>query len=300
MKKKSSAKSGFVNWRNLFSILLGTFGLVLASFAATSSKHKLPRQRTGADLQRVHGPTAPVTPSAASPTSGTLTSANIGSTNALNYGDTVGSATNETFFAGMGTCAVPMSCSTYTLTIAPSVGTPSTGYDPTKYDIFIEIVWAHSAEDYDTFVCATAGNCVQGNIVAQNTSTADPETISLPTSTTPGQYTINAVMATGGFEPYTAVVYLKTKLGSQGNCAAPADCTPPRYFNYPAGTGQGDGAGEPSIGIDWNPNVASLKDTTSPDFTTGVKRLNTGGVAFMTMNGVFPATTKNGPGGEAN
>src|ERR1700736_6225361 len=164
MKKKISSKSGFVNWRNVFAIFLCTFGLVLASFAATSSKHKLPRQRTTADLRPVHRPAAPVTPAAASPTGGTLTSANIGTSNALNYADAIGSSTNETFFAGMGTCAVPMSCSTYTLTIAPSVGTPSTGYDPTKYDIFIEIVWAHSAEDYDTFVCATAGNCVQGNI----------------------------------------------------------------------------------------------------------------------------------------
>ena len=170
MKKKISSKSGFINSRNLFAILLCTFGLVLASFAATSSKHKLPRQRTGADLQRVHGPATPVTPSAASPTGGTLTSANIGTSNALNYADTVGSATNETFFAGMGTCAVPMSCSTFTLTIDSSVGS----LDPTKYQIFIELVWPQAAEDYDTFVCSTGGNCVTANVIASNTSTADP------------------------------------------------------------------------------------------------------------------------------
>src|ERR1700730_647328 len=166
MKKKVSSKSGFINSRNLFAILLCTFGLVLASFAATSSKHKLPRQRTTADLRPVHRPAAPVTPSAASPTGGTLTSANIGSNNALNYADTVGSATNETFFAGMGTCAVPQSCSTYTLTIDPSVGTAVPNvYDPTKYEIFIELSWAQAAEDYDTFVCSGAGNCVTANVV---------------------------------------------------------------------------------------------------------------------------------------
>lgn len=290
MKKKSSSKSGFINTRNLLGVFLCLSGISLAmlSLAATPSKQKVTPK-----------PAAPA-PAAPTPTGGTLTSANIGAAKALNWADSVGSATNDTFFAGMGTCAVPMSCSTFTLTIDPSVGTPSTGYDPTKYDIFIELAWAQPAEDYDTFVCTSSGNCVQGNVIASNTSNADPETISLPTSTTPGQYTINAVMATGAFEPYMATAYLKAKLGPQGNCGPPADCTPPRYFNYPAGTGQGDGAGEPSIGVDWNPNVASLKDTTSPDFTTGVKRLNTGGVAFMTMNGVFPATTKNGPGGEAN
>jgi hypothetical protein len=293
MKKQSSSKSGFITTRNVLGILLIVTGLSVAVIGFGAS-NKLPA------LKSVSGAKKPAAPAAPTPASATLTSANIGSTNALNYADSVGSATNETFFAGMGTCVVPMSCSTFTFTIDPSVGTPSTGYDPTKYDIFIELVWPHSAEDYDTFVCTGSGNCVQGNVIAQNTSTADPETITLPTSTTPGQYTINAVMATGGFEPYTAAVYLKSKLGTQGNCAAPADCTPPRYFNYPAGTGQGDGAGEPSIGVDWNPNVASLKDITSPDFVTGTKRLNTGGVAFMTMNGVFPGTTKNGPGGEAN
>ncbi len=51
---------------------------------------------------------------------------------------------------------------------------------------------------------------------------------------------------------------------------------PPRFQNYPSGAGQANSAGEPSIGIDWNPNVATLKDVTPPT------RLNTGGVAFFT------------------
>jgi PKD repeat protein len=297
MRTNSRSKSGFINSRNLVAILLCAAGISLAmvGFGATPSKQKAaPKQQTAADLKPVHGSTGAVTPSAASPAAGTLTSANIGTANALNWADTVGSATNETFFAGMGTCAVPMSCSTFTLTIDPSVGTAAGSYDPTKYSIFIELSWPQAAEDYDTFVCTTGGTCVQANILAQNTSTADPETISLPTTTPPGVYTVNAVMATGAFEPYTGTVYLKPipqTTGCTGNC------TPPRYMNYPAGLGQGDGAGEPSIGIDWNPNVASLKDTTSPDFTTGIKRLNTGGVAFATMNGV--GSTSNGPLGEA-
>jgi hypothetical protein len=273
MKKKSSAKSGFVNSRNLFAVLLGTFGLVLASVAGTLSEHMASKEET--TLKSMHGPAAPVTPSAPTPTGGTLTSANIGTANALNYADTVGSATNDTFFAGSGTCAVPMSCSTFTLTIDSSVGS----LDPTKYQIFIELVWPQAAEDYDTFVCSTGGNCVTANVIASNTSTADPETITLPTTQAPGVYTINAVMATGAFEPYTGTVYIKPipqVTGCTGNC------TPPRYINYPAGPGQADDAGEPSLGVDWNPNVASLKNTSSPIFTTGTMRRNTGGVAFFT------------------
>jgi PKD domain len=300
MKKVSPSKSGFIATRSVIGVLLcaAAISLAMFSFAGTPTKQARAKQEVlGRGPLVADSPAAPAPPQAATPAGGTLTSANVGANKALNYADTVGSATNDTFFAGMGTCAVPMSCSTYTLTIDPSVGTASTGYDPNNYDIFILLVWPHSAEDYDTWVCSGGGNCVQGNVIGSNASTADPETITLPTNTPPGQYTINAVMATGAFEPYTGTVYLKPKFGGQGNCASPANCTPPRYINYPAGTGQGNGAGEPSIGVDWNPNVATLKDTVSADFGTGVKRLNTGGVAFLVMNG--DGTTKNGLLGEA-
>jgi hypothetical protein len=43
-------------------------------------------------------------------------------------------------------------------------------------------------------------------------------------------------------------------------------------MSYPAGSGQADDAGEPSLGVDWNPNVAALKHD----------KVNTGGVAFFT------------------
>src|ERR1700720_3431947 len=135
MRKHSTTHSGIFTTRAiiacaLFSaaILLGTFSFV--SFAATS------------------------------PASGTLKSTNIGSSNAINYTDSVGSAVpNLTFFAGNGTCAAPMSCSTFTLTIDPSVGTPSSGYDPTQYQIFIQVSWATATEDYDTWMCSGSGNC---------------------------------------------------------------------------------------------------------------------------------------------
>jgi hypothetical protein len=255
MKRVSRAKfDAFINFRVLTAFLLCAAGCFVAMLSFSQAP--------------TPGP---------SPASGTLTSANIGPSNAINYADAVGTTVpNLTFFAGNGTCSVPMSCSTFTLTIDPSVGTASGGYDPTKYTIFIEVQWPHPQEDYDTWVCSGSGNCVQANVVAINNSTADPETISLPTSIAPGQYTINLVQTTGEAEPYTGTVYLTpipTTTGCTGNC------TPPRYMNYPAPSGDAD-AGEPSIGIDWNPNVASLKNTTSPIFTTGTKRLNTGGVAF--------------------
>jgi PKD repeat protein len=269
MKRTSPSEFGFINARNLLGVFLCLSGISLAILSLAAP----PAHPVGAPATSAAGP---------SPGMGTLKSTNIGTANAISYADTVGSSTNDTFFAGNGTCAAPTSCSTFTLTIDPSVGTASGSYDPTKYSIFIELAWPQAAEDYDTFICSTGGNCVQANVIASNTSTADPETITLPTTTPPGVYTINAVMATGAFEPYTGTAYLKP---IPQNTTCTGNCTPPRYINYPAGQGQADNAGEPSVGVDWNPNVASLKDTSSRDFTTGIKRLNTGGVAFFKSGG---------------
>jgi hypothetical protein len=213
-----------------------------------------------------------------SPASGTLSTAN----RSLAYMDPVGSNTNPSHLAlGKPDCTVPNSCSIYTLTIDPSVSTPATGYDPTKYQIFIDESWSPAINDYDTFVEDAAGN-----LVASNLSSGQPETITLDAATTPpGVYKIILEMASGAPTPYTGTITLQPKPTVTGICGPPADCTPPRYINYPAGQGQADDAGEPSIGVDWNPNVASLKNTTSPIFTTGTKRLNTGGVAFFKSGG---------------
>ncbi len=286
MKKQSSSKSGFITRRNLLGALLSVTGLSIAiiGFAATTVNQKLMVKRLPNRTQTSAAPKASPAPAAPTPTSGTLTSANVGSNNAINWTDSVGSLVpNLTFFAGNGTCAVPMSCSTFTLIIDPSVHTASGGYDPTQYNIFIEVSWATAAEDYDTWMCSGSGNCVQANVVASNTSTADPETLTLSAATFPaGTYTINMVNTSGAAEPYMGTAYLKP-IPQQSNCTG--DCTPPRYFNYPAGQGQADNAGEPSIGVDWNPNVATLKDVSSSDFGTGTMRKNTGGVAFFKSGG---------------
>jgi len=282
MKRKLDPKSGFVTLRHLFGVLLCIAGISMATFSvsarSSNKKSAVTAQRHPAVNSQKVGPTAPV-PDAPTPSGGTLTSANIGSTNALSYADSTGSVVpNMTFFAGNGTCAVPMSCSTYTLTIDPSVGTASGGYDPTKYQVYIEVDWPQATEDYDTWMCSGSGNCVQANVIAQNNSTADPEVIILPTNIAPGAYTINLVNTSGAAEPYTGTIYLR-QIPAQAACSG--NCTPPRYENYPAGSGQAEPSGEPSIGVDWNPNVSSLKDITSPDFTTGTKRLNAGGVVFF-------------------
>jgi len=288
MKTKVPAVSGFITFRNIAACLLCTIALGVATFsvaAKSSSKNlAIKKQPTQSSTLLATKPLTSPSPDAPAPTSGTLTSANIGSSKAINYADSTGSLVpNLTFFAGSGTCSVPNSCSTFTLTIDPSVATPSSGYDPTKYNIFIEVSWAQATEDYDTWMCSGSGNCVQANVVASNTSTADPETIILPAATFPaGTYTINLVNTTAAAEPYNGTIYL-APIAQQTACTG--NCTPPRYQNYPAGVGQADDAGEPSVGVDWNPNVAGLKDISSSDFTTGTMRKNTGGVAFFKSGG---------------
>ena len=115
-------------------------------------------------------------------------------------------------------------------------------------------------------------------VIAKNTSTADPSTIILPTNTTPGTYQLIVVLSTGAPIPYTCNVSLDkvaSTAGGPGLCnpAVPgSNCSPARFQSYPAGVGQADNAGEPSIGIDWNPNVPALQHDL----------VNTGGVAFFT------------------
>ncbi len=248
MKKNPSSNSGFVNSRNLVGVLLCTAGISLAMFSFASA----PNKQTSA----VHS-TAPVTPNAPSPGGGTLTTA--GQT--ITYTDAGPFVTNPSHLAlGQPDCTVPNSCSDFVLTVnAPSLAS--------TYQVVIQITWPTAANDYDTFLEDSAGN-----LVSANESTADPETIIVPIPATSTVYHIIVVLAVGApGDTITGTASLQ-KIPAAVN-QGPG--IPPRYMNYPAGPGQADNAGEPSIGVDWNPNVASLK------FQDATHNLNHSGVAFF-------------------
>src|SRR5713101_2416558 len=139
-----------------------------------------------------------------SPASGTLSTAN----RSLAYMDPVGSNTNPSHLAlGQPDCTVPNSCSIYTLMIDSSVSTAVVGYDPTKYQIFIDESWSPAINDYDTFVEDAAGN-----LIASNLSSGEPETITLDAATTPpGVYKIILEMASGAPTAYTGTITLQPK-----------------------------------------------------------------------------------------
>jgi hypothetical protein len=269
MKKQSSSKSGFINTRNLLGVFLclASVSLTMLTFAsAVPSKQTIAGKQPTARVK----PAGSQAPAAPSPASATLSTSN----RSITYTDSTGSLPNPSAVGlGAPVCTVPMSCSTFTLTIDSSVGTAAPGYDPTKFRIFIDESWNLSVNDYDTFVEDSGGN-----VIGQNLSTADPETITLSTSLAPGTYSVILVMATGAPVPYTGTITLQPIPMTSGNClpANSAACAPPRYQNYPAGAGQSDNAGEPSLGVDWNPNVASLQ------VHNATQNLNHGGVAFFT------------------
>jgi PKD domain-containing protein len=274
MRTNPTPRSRSFNSRLYISLLLAIAGTSLAmwSFAANQGgvqrstkkgpQSVAPSKETAARLQTKRE-TAPNTPS---PTSATLSTSN----RTITYTDSTGAPPNLTGLAlGKPNCGPTGAlCSIFNLTIDPTVGTAVGGYDPTQYQIKFSWSWQVSTVDYDIWIENAAGTTT----VAQNNSTADPSVIVLPTTLAPATYQIVVVLATGAPIPYTGTIVLEQKPPVTGLCGPPADCTPPRYISYSAGAGQADDAGEPSLGVDWNPNVAALKHD----------KVNTGGVAFFT------------------
>ncbi|PYJ86683.1 MAG: hypothetical protein DME70_07730 [Verrucomicrobia bacterium] len=237
--QKTTSESGFLNPRILAAIILFTGASALLMF----------------------------TIAAPAPATGTLSRSN----RSVTYTDSTGAPPNLTGVAlGKPNCGPSnAACSIFTLTIDPTVGTAAAGYDPTQYQIKLSWSWQVSTVDYDIWV----EDATMTTVVAQNNSTADPSVIVLPTTTPAGMYQLVVVLATGAPIPYTGTVTLEQKPAVSGLCnPGVTNCTPPRYLNYPAGSGQADDAGEPSLGVDWNPNTAALKHD----------KVNTGGVAFFT------------------
>ena len=238
MQNKTSSRSGFFRLRVLVALSLCSMAAMLAIFSLATP----------------------------APAIGTLSTSN----RSITYMESAGGVVpNPSEIAlSMPNCTVPNSCSTFTLTIDPTVGTPAAGYDPNLNEIFLQWQWALTSTDYDIFIENAAGT----SVIASNRSTADPSSIILPATTPAGVYKIVIALATGAPIAYTGTINLQPKPAVSGLCAPPANCTSPRYQSYSAGPGQADDAGEPSLGVDWNPNVAALKHD----------KVNTGGVAFFT------------------
>jgi PKD repeat protein len=211
-----------------------------------------------------------------SPTGGTLST----SSGPLAFTDTsplVPNATGEGVGFSAPTCTVPNTCSSYTLTLGPSLFTAVSGYDPTKNNIVIQISWPTPANQYGSFV-----EDKNGNVIASNTAGLDPETITIPVVTANlqanGPYTIVTTAEIGGGQTLAGTVSLVPSSGAGNVSASPA----PRYQVYEAPSNTATQSGEPSIGVDWNPNVPSLKQVAPGTSARGPTLMNTGGVTMYT------------------
>ncbi|HST30817.1 MAG TPA: PKD domain-containing protein [Chthoniobacterales bacterium] len=280
MKRNPNPYSGFITPRNLFGTLLCITGLSIATFtlsAKPSNKSSSTKRTT--NLRPVRPASAPTTPAAGpAPTSGTLSVANP----KLTYTDPIGPVPNATG-EGVGftkpTCAANgVDCSNYTVTLDPSVFTASGGYDPTKANIVIQLTWNPSANQYGSFI-----EDKNGTLLASNLAGLDPETIAIPVVTlnpANGPFTIVTTLEIGSpGTGYTGTVSLITPSGG----ATAGSGTPPRYQVYVfPGVQSSNGGLEPSIGVDWNPNVASLQHIAPGNASVGPTLLNTGGLVMFT------------------
>jgi hypothetical protein len=248
MQKKSTSQSGIFNTRVIIAVALCSVGLSFGwfSFAAPSP--------TGGTLSTASGP--------------------------LTFTDTTPLVPNPTG-EGVGfskpTCAAN-TCSSYTLTLDPSLFIAAGAYDPAKNNIVIQISWPTSAVQYGSFV-----EDKNGNVIASNTAGIDPETITVPV-TTPnlqanGPYTIVTTAEIGSGASLTGVISLVPISGAGQVCVG---CIPPRYQMYEAPSGVSTQSGEPSIGVDWNPNVSALKQIAAGNSARGPTKLNTGGITMFT------------------
>src|SRR5438270_10928807 len=122
MQKNSTSESGVFRPRVLVALSLCSLGVLLAMFSFAT-------------------PT---------PTSGTLSTSNRSITYMESTGGVVPNPSEVAL--SMPNCTAPNSCSTFTLTIDSSVGTPVAGYDPNGYEIFLQWQWALTSTDYDIFI----------------------------------------------------------------------------------------------------------------------------------------------------
>ena len=193
--------------------------------------------------------------SAATPSSGTLTNVS----GPLTYTAGPFFVANVSAQAnGTPICNAALPCDDFTLTVNVTAGTE------TSNNVKIAVQWPTSAADFDVYI-------LQGStVIATAASSADPEVAFIPAVN--GTYTVRAVPFAPAGQSITGTISLNPIPPPPPSGSGPA----PRFKNYPAPPGAvgADQSGEPSIGVDWNPNVASLKHD----------QVNTGGVAFFTSN----------------
>lgn len=190
---------------------------------------------------------------AASPASATLSPTDQSLTwNGTAVGGGALNATSDTI-GSEDLCQEGVTCDTFTITLA---GTPADWAGKLAH---VEINWLLPATDYDLYVHrgSNTGSVVanSGNGATNPTGALTSEKVDLdPAAIGTGVFTVHVVY-------YVATSADQYKGTATVQSVAPAGPTPtpppvstepaPRYFNYQAPQGMGQGAGEPTIGVNW-------------------------------------------------
>jgi hypothetical protein len=183
--------------------------------------------------------------------------------------------------SGTPTCNAVLPCDEYTLTVSGlSAATTASKY------IRIEVKWPELGEaQFDLYVFS--GNTATGHIIAQNLGNqtyVDPDAVLIPAVN--GTYTLRVVP----FNPQGLSIEGTINLVPFPPVAPLTPGTAPTFSNHISPSNLGNGAGEPSIGVDWAPRIPALKHG----------QVNVGGVTFFTAgvdqlrvnfdDSTFPAT----------
>jgi hypothetical protein len=173
---------------------------------------------------------------ASSPASGTL---NPGSTSALTWtGTALGGASPE----AETTCVEGVNCDTFLLTFGGNAG------DWNGKNARISLSWLLPVTDYDLYVHKGS---ITGPLVAtsaQGTTTAEAADLDVAKNGT-GTYAVRVVHFVAVGDQYRGRAEVVTAPADNPPPASPAP--PPQYVNFAAPAPLGQGAGEPTLGVNW-------------------------------------------------
>lgn len=261
MNKNPNSKSGFVTARNLFGVVLCIVGISIGTFSVSAkSSNRKSTIRGQAPLSSVSGGARSAPRPDAAPSSGTLTDSSgpvIWTGGPFVVSNATAEANGTPVCTGTG-----QDCDDFQLHVNVTT-------NPAKH-VRISVQWPNTTADFDVYVYDPTGTIV----ITSCATSADPENCYVPAAT--ANYLVRVVPFIPLGQSYTATAVLETPPQAPPPNASPA----PRYLNYAApasATGAGS-SGEPSIGVDWNPNVASLQ------LNDANHKLNLAGVAFFTAN----------------
>ncbi|HEX9982009.1 MAG TPA: hypothetical protein VGF69_01975 [Thermoanaerobaculia bacterium] len=173
---------------------------------------------------------------ASSPSSGTLSA---GSTSALTWnGTALGGASPE----AETTCVEGVNCDTFLITFG------GTAADWNGKNARVSLSWLLPVTDYDLYIHK---DTVTGPLVAtsaQGTTTSEAAEIEVSKSG-PGTYAVRVVTFVGLGDQYKGKAEVVTAVAD--NPPPVSGVRPPSYANFAAPAPLGQGAGEPTLGVNW-------------------------------------------------